>query len=96
MSYQLQIKEQNMKKKIKKSDIDEINILILNKIKSQLKEDLSPAQLNSIARLALVFQKEINFDVVDDGKPSEAFKDAMSLLDEIADFKVKKSKNEYK
>ena len=49
-----------MKKEITQSDIDEINILILNKIKSQLKEDLSPSQLNSIARLALALQKEIN------------------------------------
>ena len=41
------------------TDFNEINAMVINKIKIELEKDLSPNELNSIARLALAFQKEI-------------------------------------
>ena len=41
------------------TNFDEINTMIINRIKIELEKDLSPNELNSIARLALAFQKEI-------------------------------------
>jgi len=48
-----------MKKEISKNDINEMNVIIFNKLKNQLESDLRVAQLNSVARLALAFQKAI-------------------------------------
>ena len=39
------------------TDFNEINAMVINKIKIELEKDLSPNELNSIARLALAFQK---------------------------------------
>ena len=77
-------------KDINKTDFNEINAMIINKIKIELEKDLSPNELNSIARLALAFQKEIKDEVVDeqaDKKSRESFEKVMSMLDQIADFK---------
>ena len=77
-------------KDINKTDFNEINAMIINRIKIELEKDLSPNELNSIARLALAFQKEIKDEVVDeqaDKKSRESFEKAMSMLDQIADFK---------
>ena len=77
-------------KDINKTDFNEINAMIINRIKIELEKDLSPNELNSIARLALAFQKEIKDEVVDeqaDKKSRESFEKVMSMLDQIADFK---------
>lgn len=77
-------------KDINKTDFNEINAMIINRIKIELEKDLSPNELNSIARLALAFQKEIKDKVVDeqaDKKSRESFEKVMSMLDQIADFK---------
>jgi len=44
-------------KEINQKNIDKINIKIFKQIEKQLNKDLSPNQLNSIARLALELQK---------------------------------------
>ena len=77
-------------KDINKTDFNEINAMIINRIKIELEKDLSPNELNSIARLALAFQKEIKDEVVDeqaDKKSRESFEKVMSMLDQIVDFK---------
>ena len=79
-----------MKAEINKSDINKINLMILNKIKNQLESDLSPSQLNSIARLALAFQKEIASDLIDERQKEqeqESFKKVMKMLDQVKAFK---------
>jgi len=79
-----------MKAEINKSDINKINLMILNKIKNQLESDLSPSQLNSIARLALAFQKEIASDLIDEKQKEqeqESFKKVMKMLDQVKAFK---------
>ena len=79
-----------MKAEINKSDINKINLMILNKIKNQLESDLSPSQLNSIARLALAFQKEIASDIMDEKQKEqeqESFKKIMKMLDQVKAFK---------
>ena len=80
-----------MKEEINKSDINKINLMILNKIEKQLESDLSPSQLNSIARLALAFQKEIASDLIDEKqkeKEQESFKKIKKMLDQIKAFKI--------
>ena len=70
-------------KEINQKNIDKINIKIFKQIEKQLNKDLSPNQLNSIARLALELQKVI---VIDDNKgerEKEAFKNIMDLLDQV-------------
>ena len=77
-------------KDISKTDFNEINAMIINRIKIELGKDLSPNELNSIARLALAFQKEVKDEIVDeqaDKRSRESFEKAMSMLDQIADFK---------
>jgi len=77
-------------KDISKTDFNEINAMIINRIKIELGKDLSPNELNSIARLALAFQKEVKDKIVDEQvekKSREGFEKAMSMLDQIADFK---------
>ena len=79
-----------MTEEINKSDINKINLMILNKIKNQLESDLSPSQLNSIARLALAFQKEIASDLIDERQKEqeqESFKKIMKMLDQVKAFK---------
>jgi hypothetical protein len=55
-------------KDISKTDFNEINAMIINRIKIELAKDLSPNELNSIARLALAFQKEVKDEIVDEPK----------------------------
>lgn len=55
-----------MKKEISKNDINEMNLMILEKLKAQLKSDLRTTQLNSVTRLALAFQKAIAPDLIDE------------------------------
>ena len=55
-----------MKKEISKNDINEMNVMIFNKLKIKLESDLRVAQLNSVARLALAFQKTIASDLIDE------------------------------
>ena len=77
-------------KDINKADFNEINAMIINRIKIELGKDLSPNELNSIARLALAFQKEVKDEIVDeqvDKRSREGFEKAMSMLDQIEDFK---------
>ncbi len=72
------------------TDFNEINAMVINKIKIELEKDLSPNELNSIARLALAFQKEIKDEGTDEQahkRSREGFEKAMSMLDQIADFK---------
>tara|TARA_B110000008_G_scaffold232203_1_gene235689 strand:- start:523 stop:798 length:276 start_codon:yes stop_codon:yes gene_type:complete len=84
-----------MAKEIKQSELlNEINILILKKIKTQLKKELDPNQLNSIARVALAFQKIISIKAVDQKiqvEQKESFKKAMSLLDDYESYRVDKA-----
>ena len=77
-------------KNINKTDFNEINTMIINRIKIELEKDLSPRELNSIARLALAFQKEVKDEVVNkkaDKKSRESFEKLMSMQDQIAAFK---------
>ena len=77
-------------KDISKTDFNEINAMIINRIKIELGKDLSPNELNSIARLALAFQKKVKDEIVDeqvDKRSREGFEKAMSMLDQIEDFK---------
>ena len=77
-------------KNINKTDFNEINAMIMNRIKIELEKDLSPRELNSIARLALAFQKEIKNEMVDEQmekRSRESLEEAMSMLDQIANFK---------
>jgi len=79
-----------MKKEISKNDINEMNVIIFNKLKNQLESDLRVTQLNSVARLALAFQKAIASDLIDEKQKEKdmgAFEEAMKMLDQIADFK---------
>ena len=72
------------------TNFDEINTMIINRIKIELEKDLSPNELNSIARLALAFQKEIKDEGIDEQankRSREGFEKAMSMLDQIAGFK---------
>ena len=88
-----------MKKEISKNDINEMNVIIFNKLKNQLGSDLRVAQLNSVARLALAFQKAIASDLIDEKekeKDKKAFKKAMGMLDQIADFKKDNPEFEFK
>ena len=57
-----------MKKEISKNDINEMNVMIFNKLKIKLESDLRVAQLNSVARLAFAFQKTIASDLIDEKK----------------------------
>lgn len=54
-----------MKKEISKNDINEMNVIIFNELKNGLASDLRVAQLKSVARIALVFQKAIASDLID-------------------------------
>ena len=77
-------------KDTKNTNFDEINTMIINRIKIELEKDLSPNELNSIARLALAFQKEIKDEGMDEQankRSREGFEKAMSMLEQIADFK---------
>ena len=79
-----------MKKEISKNDINEMNVIIFNKLKNQLESDLRVTQLNSVARLALAFQKAIESDLIDEKqkeKEQESFKKIMSMLDQIKAFR---------
>ena len=79
-----------MKKEISKNDINEMNVIIFNKLKNQLESDLRVAQLNSVARLELAFQKARASDLIDEKQKEKdmgAFEEAMKMLDQIADFK---------
>ena len=90
MNYQQQTKERKMKKEISKNDINEMNVIIFNKLKNQLESDLRVAQPNSVARLALAFQKAIASDLIDEKQKEKdmgAFEEAMKMLDQIEDFK---------
>jgi uncharacterized tellurite resistance protein B-like protein len=65
-------------------EINQKNIKIFKQIEKQLNKDLSPNQLNSIARLALELQKTVI--VIDDNqgeREKEAFKNIMDLLDQV-------------
>ena len=77
-------------KDINKADFNEVNAMVIDRINIELKKDLSLSELNLIARLALAFQKEIKDEIVDgqaDKRSRESFEKAMSMLDQIADFK---------
>ena len=79
-----------MKKEISKNDINEMNVIIFNKLKNQLESELRVTQLNSVARLALAFQKAIASDLIDEKqkeKEQESFKKIMSMLDQIKAFR---------
>ena len=86
-------------KDISKTDFNEINAMIINRIKIELAKDLSPNELNSIARLALAFQKEVKDEIVDeqvDKRSREGFEKAMSLLDQIEHFRLANPGFEFK
>ena len=70
-------------KEINQKNIDKINIKIFKQIEKQLNKDLSPNQLNSIARLALELQKVIVIDNNKGEREKEAFKNIMDLLDQV-------------
>lgn len=70
-------------KEINQKNIDKINIKIFKQIEKQLNKDLSPNQLNSIARLALELQKVIVIDDNQGEREKEAFKNIMDLLDQV-------------
>ena len=70
-------------KEINQKNIDKINIKIFKQIEKQLNKDLSPTQLNSIARLALELQKVIVIDDSQGEREKEAFKNIMDLLDQV-------------
>jgi len=77
---------------INQKDIDEINIKILKKIKKQLTKNLSLSQLNTIARLALAFQKIIKNEIVGEGtkeKDELLYEDFMLMFDNVAELKEK-------
>ena len=67
-----------MKKEISKNDINEMNVIIFNKLKNQLESDLRVAQLNSVARLALAFQKAIASDLIDEKQKEKTVKEFKS------------------
>jgi len=70
-------------REINQKNIDKINIKIFKQIEKQLNKDLSPNQLNSIARLALELQKVIVIDDNQGEREKEAFKNIMDLLDQV-------------
>ena len=77
---------------INQKDIDEINIKILKQIKKQLTKNLSLSQLNTIARLALAFQKIIKNEIVGEGtkeKDEVLYEDFMLMFDNVAELKEK-------
>ena len=77
---------------INQKDIDEINIKILKQIKKQLTKNLSLSQLNTIARLALAFQKIIKNEIVGEGtkeKDEVLYEDFMLMFDDVAELKEK-------
>ena len=79
-------------KSINQKDIDEINIKILKQIKKQLAKNLSLSQLNTIARLALAFQKIIKNEIVDERtkeKDEVLYEDFMLMFDDVAELKEK-------
>ena len=79
-------------KNINQKDIDEINIKILKQIKKQLTKNLSLSQLNTIARLALAFQKIIKNEIVGEGtkeKDELLYEDFMLMFDNVAELKEK-------
>ena len=71
------------RREINQKNIDKINIKIFKQIEKQLNKDLSPNQLNSIARLALELQKVIVIDDNQGEREKEAFKNIMDLLDQV-------------
>jgi uncharacterized tellurite resistance protein B-like protein len=75
--------ERREMKEINQKNIDKINIKIFKQIEKQLNKDLSPNQLNSIARLALELQKVIVIDDNQGEREKEAFKNIMDLLDQV-------------
>ena len=84
-----------MKKEITQSDIDEINILLVDKIKTQLKKELSPSEFSSVARIALTFQNKNTVNVINKELQEEekkAFDKAMKILDGVEAEKVKNIK----
>ena len=83
MSFHLQTKWKREMKEINQKNIDKINIKIFKQIEKQLNKDLSPNQLNSIARLALELQKVIVIDDNQGEREKEAFKNIMDLLDQV-------------
>jgi hypothetical protein len=77
---------------INQKDIDEINIKILKQIKKQLTKNLSLSQLNTIARLALAFQKIIKNEIMGEGtkeKDELLYEDFMLMFDNVAELKEK-------
>ena len=77
---------------INQKDIDKINIKILKQIKKQLTKNLSLSQLNTIARLALAFQKIIKNEIVGEGtkeKDEVLYEDFMLMFDDVAELKEK-------
>jgi|SaaInlStandDraft_1057018.scaffolds.fasta_scaffold127777_2 hypothetical protein len=68
-------------KKINQKDINEINIKIFKQINRQLDKDLSPNQFNSIARLALAFQKVTVIADNQEEKEMKGFEKIMEVLD---------------
>jgi uncharacterized tellurite resistance protein B-like protein len=75
--------ERREMREINQKNIDKINIKIFKQIEKQLNKDLSPNQLNSIARLALELQKVIVIDDNQGEREKEAFKNIMDLLDQV-------------
>jgi CRISPR/Cas system CSM-associated protein Csm2 small subunit len=68
-------------KNINQKDINEINIKIFKQINRQLDKDLNPNQFNSIARLALAFQKVTVVADNQEGKEIKGFEKIMEVLD---------------
>ena len=68
-------------KNINQKDINEINIKIFKQINRQLDKDLNPSQFNSIARLALAFQKVTVIADNQEEKEMKGFEKIMEVLD---------------
>ncbi|MDA7786662.1 hypothetical protein N9A12_03090 [Gammaproteobacteria bacterium] len=68
-------------KNINQKDINEINIKIFKQINRQLDKDLNPNQFNSIARLALAFQKVTVIADNQEGNEIKGFEKIMEVLD---------------
>jgi hypothetical protein len=78
-------------KNINQKDINEINIKIFKQINRQLDKDLSPNQFNSIARLALAFQKVTVIADNQEEKEMEGFEKIMEVLDLVKISKLNSS-----
>ena len=79
-------------KNINQEDINEINIKILKQIKKQLAKNISLGELNTIARLALAFQKMIKNEIMDEEKKEKdkvSYGDFMLMFDDVAEYKEK-------